>query len=85
MTIIFSWVLCSLFSLLTEKSACELGGPSAQECSFCVSLVVLTKTSAWSKAKELCSGVVNEFSLRSYLVTFVHDLIVCDYVNVACA
>lgn len=41
----------------------------------------------WVKlgAEELCSGVVNEFSLGSYLVTFVHDLIVCDYVNVACA
>lgn len=73
-----------LFSFLTEKSACELGELSAQECSFCVSLVVLTKMSA-CRAEELCSGVVNEFSLGSYLVTFVHDLIVCDYVNVACA
>lgn len=78
-------MLLSLFSFLTEKSACELGELSAQECSFCLSLAVLTKMFAWSRAEELCSGVVNEFSLGSYLVTFVHDLIVCDYVNVACA
>lgn len=78
-------MLLSLFSFLTVKSARELGELSAQECSFCVSLVVLSKMSVRSRAEELCSGVVNEFSLESYLVTFVHDLIVCDYVNVACA
>lgn len=28
--------------------------------------------------------VGNKFSPGSYLVTFVHDRIVCDYVNAAC-
>lgn len=51
---------------------------------FRVSLIVLPKMSARVRTEELALSAVNKFSPGSYLVTSVHDRIVCDYVNAAC-